>query len=89
MIEKFRINFRDNRLAEQMSPRYIVAEELRKLGYTRLSGRLVAQEKDLCTLDTLCAYEVSTRDILFKRFDIGYVPPWKKQREILFRRFSL
>jgi len=87
MIETIRIDTRIAVMAHVPSYEKLITEELERRGYTRRLSGSVSMEPDIRSMDTVFKYHVTPEDILFKRFNIGHVPDWKKRKEILFRKF--
>lgn len=67
--------------------RGIVRAKLSELGFTRFGGDIVNLGSDV-HMNTIFKLYPNRQDLLFKRFDNGWIPSWKKVKKILYRRFD-
>lgn len=64
-----------------------VADAVRAAGYTPSMYNKIDWYRSDYDLSMTVIYWVTDREILFKKFDIGYIPKWKRIRELLKRKF--
>jgi hypothetical protein len=51
-------------------------------------GRKIHAERDMLKASTIYAIEKLPKDILFRRFDFGWEPEWKRIKRLRFKKFK-